>query len=64
MKNLWKVPVLCLAGSWVGFYLSVYMQRFFFLVKTLGENAIPEISFEQVRSSIFSLVLFFLILVA
>lgn len=64
MKNLWKVPVLCLAGSWVGFYLSVYMQRFFFLVKTVGENGIPEISVDPVRSSIFSWVLFFLILVA
>ena len=64
MKNLWRVPVLCLAGSWVGFYLSVYMQRFFFLVKTVGENGIPEISVDPVRSSIFSWVLFFLILVA
>lgn len=64
MKNLWKVPVLCLAGSWVGFYLSVYMQRFFFLLKTVGEDGNMIVSADPVRSSIFSWVLFFLILVA
>lgn len=63
MKNLWRVPVLCLAGSWIGYYLTVYMERFFFLVKTVGENGISEISVDPVRSLIFSLVLFFLILV-
>ena len=64
MKNLWRVPVLCLAGSWVGFYLSVYMQRFFFLLKTVGEDGNMIVSADPVRSSIFSWVLFFLILVA
>ena len=63
MKNLWRVPVLCLAGSWVGFYLSVYMQRFFFLLKTVGEDGNMIVSADPVRSLIFSLVLFFLILV-
>lgn len=63
MKNLCRVPVLCLAGSWVGFYLTVYLGRFFFVVKTMGEDGIPVISADPVRSSIFSLVLFFLILV-
>lgn len=62
MKNLWRVPVLCLAGSWIGFYLTVYMERFFFLVKNQGQNGIPEIYVDPVRSLIFNLVLFFLIL--
>lgn len=64
MKNLWRVPVLCLVGSWIGYYLTVYLGHFFFLVKTMGEDGIPEISADPVRSSISSLVLFFLILVA
>lgn len=63
MKNLWRVPVLCLVGSWVAFYLTVYLGRFFFVVKTMGEDGIPVISADPVRSSIFSLVLFLLILV-
>ena len=63
MKNLWRIPVLCLVGSWAGFYLTEYLGQFFFVVKTVGENGIPEISADPVRSSIFSLVLFFLILV-
>lgn len=62
MKSLWRVPVLCLAGSWIGFYLTVYMERFFFLVKNQGQNGIPEIYVDPVRSLIFNLVLFFLIL--
>lgn len=63
MKNLWRVPVLCLAGSWVGFYLTVYLGRFFFVVKTMGEDGNMIVSADPVRSLIFSLVLFFLILV-
>lgn len=63
MKNLWRVPVLCLAGSWVGFYLTVYLGRFFFVVKTVGEDGNMIVSADPVRSLIFSLVLFFLILV-
>lgn len=63
MKNLWRVPVLCLVGSWVAFYLTVYLGRFFFVVKTMGEDGIPVISADPVRSSIFHWVLFLLILV-
>lgn len=63
MKNLWRVPVLCLAGSWVGFYLTVYLGQFFFVVKTVGEDGNMIVSADPVRSLIFSLVLFFLILV-
>lgn len=63
MKNLWRVPVLCLAGSWVGFYLTVYLGQFFFVVKTVEEDGNMIVSADPVRSLIFSLVLFFLILV-
>ncbi len=63
MKNLWRVPVLCLAGSWVGFYLTVYLGQFFFVVKTVREDGNMIVSADPVRSLIFSLVLFFLILV-
>lgn len=63
MKNLWRVPVLCLAGSWVGFYLTVYLGQFFFVVKTVGEDGNMIVSADPVRSLIFSLVLFLLILV-
>lgn len=63
MKNLWRVPVLCLAGSWIGYYLTVYLGRFFFVVKTVGEDGIPVFSADPIRSSIFNWVLFFLILI-
>lgn len=63
MKNLWRVPVLCLAGSWIGYYLTVYLGRFFFVVKTVGEDGNTIVSADPVRSLIFSWVLFFLVLV-
>lgn len=63
MKNLWRVPVLCLAGSWIGYYLTMYLGRFFFVVKTVGEDGIPVFSADPIRSSIFNWVLFFLILI-
>lgn len=63
MKKLWRVPVLCLVGSWVAFYLTVYLGRFFFVVKTMGENGNMIVSADPVRSSIFHWVLFLLILV-
>lgn len=63
MKKLWRVPVLCLVGSWVAFYLTVYLGRFFFVVKTVGENGNMIVSADPVRSSIFHWVLFLLILV-
>lgn len=63
MKNLWRVPVLCLAGNWVAFYLTVYLGRFFFVVKTVGEDGNTIVSADPIRSSIFHWVLFFLILI-
>ena len=62
MKNLWRVPVLCLAGNWVAFYLTVYLGRFFFVVKTMGEDGNMIVSADPVRSLIFKWVLFFLVL--
>lgn len=35
-KNLWKVPVYCAVSSWISFYATVYLGRFFFVVQEMG----------------------------
>ena len=62
MKTLWKVPVYCCVASWISFYLTVYLGRFFFVVQEEGADGVIQVSADPVRSAIFSGVLFLLVL--
>lgn len=62
INTLWRVPVFCLASSWISFYLSVYLGRFFFIVKTVGVDGVIEVSADPLRSAIFNGGLFLIVL--
>lgn len=61
-NTLWKVPLFCAAASWLSFYLTVYLGRFFFVVKTVGEDGVTEVYADPVRSALFNGAVFVLIL--
>ena len=61
-QTLWRVPVYCLIASWLSFYVTVYLGRFFFVVTTVGEDGVVVGSIDQVRSGIFNGVLFLIVL--
>jgi len=61
-KKLWKVPVYCAVASWIGVHITVNLGRFFFVVKETGADGAVHASVNNVRSAIFSGVLFLLIL--
>ena len=61
-STLWRVPAFCLVSSWVSFYLTVYLGRYFFIVKTAGADGAIEVSADPFRSAIFSGGLFLMIL--
>lgn len=58
MHTIWRVPVFCLISSWISFYVTVYLGRFFFVVKTTGEDGTISVSADPVRSTVFHVVLF------
>lgn len=62
INTLWRVPVFCLVSSWVSFYLTVYLGRFFFIVKTVGVDGVTGVSVDPLRSAIFSGGLFLIVL--
>ena len=62
INTLWRVPVFCLISSWVSFYLTVYLGRFFFVVKTVGVDGVTEVSADPLRSAIFNGGLFLIVL--
>ena len=59
---LWKVPVFCVVSSWISYYLTVYIGRFFFTAQTIGADGVIELSADPVRSAIFHGFLFLIIL--
>lgn len=61
-NNLWRVPIFCTVASWVSFYLTVYLGRYFFVVKTIGADGVTEVSADPLRSAIFNGVLFLIVL--
>lgn len=61
-QTLWRVPIYCLIASWLSFYVTVYLGRFFFVVTTVGEDGVVVGSIDQVRSGIFNGVLFLIVL--
>lgn len=63
VKNLWKVPVYCAVASWISFYITVYLGRFFFVVKDIGADGAISVSADPIRSAIFNGILFLLVLV-
>jgi len=62
LRTLWRVPVFCLAASWVSFYITVYLGGFFFIVQTVGADGIIQISADPLRSALFSAATFLLVL--
>lgn len=62
IRTLWKVPVFCMAASVVCFYLTAYLGRFFFVVKTVGEDGSIQAAADPMRSAIFQSVLFLIVL--
>ena len=57
-KTLWKVPVYCAVASWISFYATVYLGRFFFVVQQMGADGVTQVSADPVRSAIFNGVVF------
>lgn len=62
IQTLWKVPVFCFVASWISFYATVYLGRFFFVVQEMGEDGVIQVSADPVRSAVFSAVLFLIVL--
>lgn len=63
LNTLWRVPAFCLAASWVTFQLTIRMG-WFFVVKTTGPDGVVNASIDPVRSTIFDVALFLLVLLA
>ena len=61
-KTLWKVPVYCAVASWISFYVTVFLGRFFFVVQQMGADGATQVSADPVRSAIFNGVLFLIVL--
>lgn len=62
IRTLWKVPVYCVVASWISFYLTVYLGGFFFTVKTVGADGVTQVSADPIRSAIFNMALFLIVL--
>ena len=63
-KRLWKVPAYCAVASWISFYATVYLGRFFFVVQEMGANGVIQVSADPIRAVIFNGVLFLVVLFA
>ena len=61
-KKLWKVPVYCAVSSWISFYATVYLGRFFFVAQEMGSDGVIHVSADPIRSAIFNGVLFLVVL--
>jgi hypothetical protein len=62
IQKLWRVPVFCAAASWICFYITVYLGGLFFVVQTAGADGAIQFSVDPVRSVIFDVVLFLIVL--
>ena len=62
IRTLWKVPVYCVVASWISFFLTVYLGGFFFTVKTVGADGVTQVSADPIRSAIFNMALFLIVL--
>ena len=63
-QRLWKVPAYCAVASWISFYATVYLGRFFFVVQEMGANGVIQVSADPIRAVIFNGVLFLVVLFA
>ncbi len=57
INMLWRVPVFCILASWISFYLTIYLGRFFFI-----QEIEQTWSANPVRLFIFNAMLFIIIL--
>lgn len=64
IQTLWRIPVFCMVSGLICFYLTVYLGRFFFAVKTVGDDGSIQASVDPVRAAIFHAVLFLVVLFA
>ena len=63
-STLWRVPVFCAVAGWVSWYATIWLGRYFYVVTEMGADGTPIVSADPVRSGIFSIVLFILLLLA
>ena len=61
-RTLWKAPVYCAAASWIIFYLTIYLGRFFFTVETVGADGTAQLSVDPVRYVVFDAALSLIVL--
>lgn len=61
IHTLWRMPVYCMAASWISALVTVYLGRYFFLTRTPGADGVT-VSIDPVRSMIFDGVLFLTVL--
>ena len=62
INTLWRVPTFCIISSWISYYITVSIGGFFFTAKTVGADGIISVSADPLRSSIFSGLLFLIVL--
>lgn len=62
LRTLWRVPAYCLIASWVSYYATVYLDRFFFVVQSAGADGVTNVSADPVRNTVFHAVLFLIVL--
>lgn len=62
IQTLWRIPVFCMVSGLICFYLTVYLGRFFFAVKTVEDDGSIQASVDPVRAAIFHAVLFLIVL--
>lgn len=58
IHTLWKVPVFCIAASWISFYITTYLGALFFMVRTVDGDGAVQVSADPVRAAVFHAVLF------
>ena len=54
------MPVYCAAAGWAGFFLTVSLGRFFYLVRTVRPDGVTEVYADSLRFTLFSWVLLLL----
>ena len=61
IHTLWRMPVYCMAASYISALVTVYLGGYFFLTRTPGADGVT-VSIDPVRSMIFDGVLFLIVL--
>ncbi len=62
LNTLWRVPVFCIAASWISYYATSCLGGLFFAVQTAADDGTIHLSADPVRSAIFNGLLFLAVL--